>query len=148
MEGKYILGRMGLYFGGESELMLRIWGAKKEYFQGAEEYSFRDLGRSMHYVQGSREHRPPGVGLTLARPQALNTHTLSGSHTTTEISTTWNRYSTELLDSSTETCTRMTNIMGGSRGGDPPVNHKNIGFLSNTGPDPLKNHKATNPDSM
>ena len=35
--------------------------------------------------------------------------------------------------------------MGGSRGGwgtggpDPPENHKNIGFLSNTGPDPLKN---------
>ena len=26
---------------------------------------------------------------------------------------------------------------------DPPVNHKNIGFLSNTGLDPLKNHKAT-----
>ena len=25
----------------------------------------------------------------------------------------------------------------------PPLkNHKNIGFLSNTGPDPLKNHKA------
>ena len=24
-------------------------------------------------------------------------------------------------------------------------NHKNIGFLSNTGPDPLKNHKATKP---
>ena len=23
--------------------------------------------------------------------------------------------------------------------------HKNIGFLSNTGPDPLKNHKATKP---
>ena len=23
-------------------------------------------------------------------------------------------------------------------------NHKNIGFLSNTGPDPMKNHKATN----
>ena len=122
MEGKYILGRTGLYFGGESELMLRIWGAKKEYFQGAEEFSFRDLGRSKHYFQGSREHRPPGAGggggLTLARPQALNTHTLSGSHTTTEISTTWNRYSTELLDSSTETYTRMTNIMGGSRGGD------------------------------
>ena len=40
--------------------------------------------------------------------------------------------------------------MGGSRGGDrgsgPPLkNHKNIGFLSNTGPDPLKNHKATKP---
>ena len=24
-------------------------------------------------------------------------------------------------------------------------NHKNIGFLSNTGQDPLKNHKATRP---
>ena len=39
--------------------------------------------------------------------------------------------------------------MRGSRGGgvgrgpEPPLkNHKNIGFLSNTGPDPLKNHKA------
>ena len=53
MEGKYILGRIGLYFGGESELMLRIWGAKKENFQGAEEFSFRDLGRSMHYFQMS-----------------------------------------------------------------------------------------------
>ena len=39
----------------------------------------------------------------------------------------------------------------GSRGGGggwqgvqtPMKNHKNIGFLSNTGPDPLKNHKAT-----
>ena len=27
----------------------------------------------------------------------------------------------------------------------PPKNHKNIGFLSNTGPDPLKFHKATKP---
>ena len=43
--------------------------------------------------------------------------------------------------------------MGGSRGGgggdrglDPYLkNHKNIGFLSNTGPYPLKNHKATKP---
>ena len=38
--------------------------------------------------------------------------------------------------------------MGGSRGGDdrgsgPLENHKNIGFLCNTGPDPLKNHDAT-----
>ena len=31
--------------------------------------------------------------------------------------------------------------------GRPPSlkNHKNIGFLSNTGPDPLKNHKAAKP---
>ena len=41
--------------------------------------------------------------------------------------------------------------MGGSRGGDRgsgPLllkNHKNIGFLSNTGPDPLKNLKAAKP---
>ena len=27
-------------------------------------------------------------------------------------------------------------------------NHKNLGFLSNTGPEPLKNHKATKPDLM
>ena len=44
---------------GEAELILRIWGAKKEYFQGAEVLSFRDLGISMQYFQGSREHRPP-----------------------------------------------------------------------------------------
>ena len=32
-------------------------------------------------------------------------------------------------------------------GGPPPIlkNHKNIEFLSNTGPHPLKNHIATNP---
>ena len=40
--------------------------------------------------------------------------------------------------------------MGGSKGGgamspDPPEKSQNIGFLSNTGPDPLKNHKATKP---
>ena len=40
--------------------------------------------------------------------------------------------------------------MCGSRGGGqgvrtPLENHKNIGVLSNTGLDPLKNHKATKP---
>ena len=35
---------------------------------------------------------------------------------------------------------------GGAGGPDPPPeNHKNIGFLSNTGLDPLKYHKATKP---
>ena len=35
---------------------------------------------------------------------------------------------------------------GGGRGSGPSLkNHKNIGFLSNTGPDPLENHKATKP---
>ena len=47
--------------------------------------------------------------------------------------------------------------MGGSRGGGdrgsnpppPPLkNHQNIGFLSKTGPDRLKNHKATKQHSM
>ena len=33
----------------------------------------------------------------------------------------------------------------GVRTPPPPKNHKNVGFLSNTGPDPFKNHKATNP---
>ena len=42
--------------------------------------------------------------------------------------------------------------MLGSRGEDdgvwtppPPEKSQNIGFLSNSGPDPLKNHKATKP---
>ena len=37
---------------------------------------------------------------------------------------------------------------GAVTGGPDPLllrNHKNIGFLSKTGPDPLKNHKATKP---
>ena len=41
-----------------------------------------------------------------------------------------------------------SDLEGGTGGPDPPPptkNHKNIGFLSNTGPDPLKNHKATKP---
>ena len=34
----------------------------------------------------------------------------------------------------------------GDRGSGPPLKyHKNIGFLSNTGPDPLENHKTTKP---
>ena len=33
---------------------------------------------------------------------------------------------------------------GGGGGPDPPLkNHRNIGFHSNSGPDPLKKHKAT-----
>ena len=48
-------------------------------------------------------------------------------------------------------CCRESIFMRGSREGDrgfgppSPENHKNIGFLCNTGPDPLKNHKATKP---
>ena len=39
-----------------------------------------------------------------------------------------------------------TRIQRGTGGPDPaPENHKNIGFLSNTGTDPLKNHKAAKP---
>ena len=34
---------------------------------------------------------------------------------------------------------------GGVQGVRTPPPEKNIGFLSNTGPDPLKNHKATKP---
>ena len=34
---------------------------------------------------------------------------------------------------------------GGPEPPPPPKNHKNIGFHSNTGPEPLKKHKATKP---
>ena len=34
---------------------------------------------------------------------------------------------------------------GGDRGRSPVKNLKNIGFLSNTGLDPLKNHKSPKP---
>ena len=41
----------------------------------------------------------------------------------------------------------MHGSRGGDRGSGPPLkNHKNIGFLNNTGPDPLKNIKATKPE--
>ena len=35
--------------------------------------------------------------------------------------------------------------MEGAGGSDPPEKSQNKGFLSNTGPDPLKNQKATKP---
>ena len=34
---------------------------------------------------------------------------------------------------------------GGTGAPDPPEKSQKLGFLSNTGPDPLKNHKATEP---
>ena len=41
----------------------------------------------------------------------------------------------------------MRGSRGGDRGSGAPTlkNHKNIGCLSNTGPDPLKSHKVTKP---
>ena len=39
----------------------------------------------------------------------------------------------------------MRESRGGTGGPDPPEESQNIGFFSNTGPDPLKNHKATKP---
>ena len=44
-----------------------------------------------------------------------------------------------------------TRILRGGQGSGPPPplkNHKNIGFLSNTGPDPLKIHKLPSQHSM
>ena len=41
--------------------------------------------------------------------------------------------------------TYMGGFRGGTGGLDPLENYKNIGFLSNTCPDPLKNHKAIKP---
>ena len=34
---------------------------------------------------------------------------------------------------------------GGAGGPEPPEKSQNIGSLCNSGPDPLKNHKATKP---
>ena len=39
----------------------------------------------------------------------------------------------------------MGKARGGTGGPNPPEKSQNIGFLSNTGLDPLKNHKATKP---
>ena len=39
-----------------------------------------------------------------------------------------------------------TRIQRGDVGSDPHEKHQNIGFLINTGPNPLKNHKATKPE--
>ena len=36
-------------------------------------------------------------------------------------------------------------IQRGDGGPDPPEKSKNIGFLSNSGPDPLKNHNVPKP---
>ena len=38
-----------------------------------------------------------------------------------------------------------TDPEGGTGGPDSPEKSQKIGFLSNTGPDPLKNYKATKP---
>ena len=48
--------------GGEAELILRIWGAKKKYYQGAEEFSFMELGTSMYYFQDQGSTDPPPLG--------------------------------------------------------------------------------------
>ena len=42
----------------------------------------------------------------------------------------------------------MCGYRGGTGGWDPLKNHKNIGFLNNTGPDPLKITKLPNQHSM
>ena len=39
----------------------------------------------------------------------------------------------------------MCGFIGGPGARSPLKNHKNIGFLSNSGPDPLKNYPATVP---
>ena len=54
-----------------------------------------------------------------------------------------------MMDStSVEMVFNMRESRGGAGGPDPPPplkNHLNIGFLSNTGPDPLTSLKATKP---
>ena len=48
-------------------------------------------------------------------------------------------------------CSKMATFSAGANpeegtgGPDPPLKNHKKGFLSNTGPDPLKNHRATKP---
>ena len=51
---KYILGRIGLNFGGFGEQLNSFWG-----FKGAETKKIWDLGRSAHNFEGAREQGPP-----------------------------------------------------------------------------------------
>ena len=44
------------------------------------------------------------------------------------------------------TCAEPDGVGGNMGSGTSLENHSNIGFLSNTGPDPLKNHKAAKPE--
>ena len=60
------------------------------------------------------------------------------------------RYCTNRYHNTISLTEMLEDFMCGSRGDTgvrtlPPEKLQNIGFLSNTGPDPLKNHKATKP---
>ena len=55
-------------------------------------------------------------------------------------------YKRQLLIASNSLDKNMRGSRGVDRGVQTPLKiTKNIGFLSNTGPDPLKNHQAINP---
>ena len=66
------------------------------------------------------------------------------------ISMAWLSELTELCDISHARILRVVGGGGGGGGGGQGVrkNHKNIGFLSNTGPDPLKITKLSSQHSM
>ena len=62
-------------------------------------------------------------------------------------------YFTAFINAGATNCraTNLSSLMGGYRGGNrvsgppPPEKSQTLGFLSNTGQDPLNNHKATKP---
>ena len=61
-------------------------------------------------------------------------------------------YFTTFINARATNCraTNLSSLMGGYRGGNrvsgpPPEKSQKLGFVSNTGQDPLKNHKATKP---
>ena len=75
--------------------------------------------------------------------QRNNTACTSGEAQTSNSSVS-NRvlYAHQLQLLSAKSCADPEGVTGGL---DPLKNHKNIRFLSNTGPGPLKNNKATKP---
>ena len=109
----------------------------------------------MHYFQRSREHRPPGGRTHFGTPkhwilihflevQPQQRYSQSGRTGTSQ------SYQIRQPRRTPVWPTSWADPEVGTGGPDPPpppppVNHKNIGFLGNTGPNPLKNHKATNP---
>ena len=77
------------------------------------------------------------------RTHACSTHARTHAHTHTHT-----RTHTHTLKQQKQKMRRSRNKGGGQGVRTPLKNHKNIGFLSNICPDPLKNHKLPSQHSM
>ena len=62
MERKYILGRIGLYFWGEAEQFLGIWGAKANTFREKRKLVSRSWGDQCIIFRDLGSTYPPPLG--------------------------------------------------------------------------------------